>query len=46
MARLTAKKPAPAKPATVKMECDGKTADVHPSEVENMLAAGWRKVGK
>ena len=38
-----AKKKAPAKPKTVKMERDGKTADVHPSEVANWESEGWKK---
>ena len=29
---------------TVLMERDGKKADVHPDEVENMAAHGWAKV--
>ena len=31
---------------TVKMERDGKTADIHPDEVENCKRCGWVLVAK
>lgn len=35
---------APAASFLVRMERDGKTADVHPDEVDNWTRAGWRVV--
>ena len=31
---------------TVKMERDGKSADVHPDEVAGMEKAGWAKIAQ
>jgi hypothetical protein len=31
---------------TVKMERDGKSADVHPDEVDGMEKAGWAKAAQ
>lgn len=39
-----AKKAAPKKAALVKMERDGKQADVHPGMVDHYKAGGWHKV--
>jgi len=42
--KVVEKKPKAAKkPALVKMTRDGRSADVHPSEVDNFKSHGWLK---